>query len=85
MHPLEEKLRHVFAKALGLQPSDVSAGSSPATIRTWDSLRHVELILAIEDAFGVVFDAAEVFGLTTFGGIHAQLATKLGAPAPITP
>ena len=82
MQTLEEKLKDVFAQQLNVDPADLSPDSSPTTLRAWDSLKHVELVLAIEDAFGVVFDAAEIFGLTTFGGIHAQLGAKLAtAPA----
>lgn len=82
MITLEEKLKNVFATQLNVATAEISAATSPTTLAAWDSLKHVELILAIEDAFGVVFDAAEVFGLTSFGGILAQLSTKLGtAPA----
>jgi acyl carrier protein len=79
MPTLEEKLKDVFAQQLNIAAADVSDAASPSTVAAWDSLKHVELILAIEDAFGVVFDAAEVFGLTSFGGILAQLGAKLGA------
>jgi acyl carrier protein len=85
MITLEEKLKNVFATQLNVATAQLSAATSPTTLATWDSLKHVELILAIEDAFGVVFDAAEVFGLTSFGGILAQLSTKLGTAPAIAP
>lgn len=77
MPSTEEALKRIFAQQLTVQVSDLSADSSPSTIATWDSLRHVELILAIEDAFAVTFDAAEVFALTSLGGIHELLKSKL--------
>lgn len=85
MPTTEEKLKTLFARQLNVEPSALSADSSPATIGTWDSLKHVELILAIEDAFAIAFEAAEVFGLTSFGGIHAMLNEKLGTAPTIVP
>lgn len=78
MLTMEAKLKEVFAKQFNIAPETISAVSSPSTIGTWDSLNHIELILQVEDAFGVGFGPSEVFGLTSFGDIHSTLAAKLG-------
>jgi acyl carrier protein len=47
------KLEEVFASVLSLDPTQVTDGSSPATVKKWDSLRHMKLIVALEKAYGV--------------------------------
>lgn len=69
-------LREVFADVLRVDAASIDANSSTKTTRNWDSLRHVELVVAIEERFGVSFSAAEVFALTSVQGFCDVLAKK---------
>jgi len=44
----------------------------------WDSLKHIEVVFALEDALGVTFDAAELGELTDVDSIVAA-AERHGA------
>ena len=71
-----QALKKIFSEVLRVGPDDISPTSSTKTLRHWDSLRHVELVVAIEETFGVSFSAAEVFGLTSVQGFCDMLARK---------
>jgi acyl carrier protein len=43
----------------------VDAGVSTETLPAWDSLRHIEVIFAVEDAFGVQFPEETLGELTS--------------------
>jgi acyl carrier protein len=43
---------------------------------TWDSLRHMEIVVAIEEKFGVDFEALELMELTSLRDIMRMLGTK---------
>jgi acyl carrier protein len=43
----------------------VDAGASTETLPAWDSLRHIEVIFAVEDAFGVQFPEETLGELTS--------------------
>lgn len=73
---LPDGLKQVFAKVLRVRPEEVDAHSSTKTTRNWDSLRHVELVVAIEEKYGVAFSASEVFALTSVQGFLDILARK---------
>ena len=45
----------------------------------WDSLNHVNLMILIEDEFGVRFTTAEVSGLQDVGELKRLLASKASA------
>lgn len=49
----QEKLKNVVATVLNVDVSRIDADASSDTIESWDSLRHMNLVLALEDEFGV--------------------------------
>ena len=71
-----DKMRALVAKVLDMPPEDVTLASSTRNTRHWDSLRHVELVVEIEEAYGVSFAATEVFALTSVRGFCDMLARK---------
>jgi acyl carrier protein len=69
-------LEELFARTLGEPVGLFSDDSSPATVRSWDSLRHIELVMAAEAAYGVRFETAEVATIRTFGCMRGILRRK---------
>lgn len=49
----EQKLKEVLARIFNVNVTMITEDASPDTIENWDSLRHMSLILALEEAFGV--------------------------------
>ena len=43
---------------------------------TWDSFRHLQLILSIEDEYGVQFDPQKIPELTTVAKVQLALEEK---------
>jgi acyl carrier protein len=70
---LDERLRSVFASVFGLDPARVQDDDSYETIPEWDSVNHINLILALEAEFGVEFDPGEIAELGSVAAIRARL------------
>jgi acyl carrier protein len=71
-----EKLSNIF-KVLFNRPDlklhdDLSAKDVPG----WDSFNHVNLIISIEEEFGVRFSNDEVGGMQNVGNLKTLLASK---------
>ena len=47
--------------------------STPLVVSNWNSLAHVQIILELERAFGVMFDADEIASLASVGAMMAAL------------
>jgi len=61
-----EKLLAAFRKGLALPASyDVTRAES-ASLPQWDSVGHLQLMVAIEDSFGVRLKPADVVELTSY-------------------
>jgi acyl carrier protein len=48
-----EQLKAVMAYLFGCSPGEIPDDADPQTLAGWDSLRQVELMIAIETEFGV--------------------------------
>jgi acyl carrier protein len=71
---MNDRIRKVIADVLGVPATVVGDDASPKTIESWDSLRQMSLIVALESEFNVLFDDAVVTSLQSFGAIKSALA-----------
>lgn len=62
----KERLKVVFAQALDLDPGTRIEELRYRDIDKWDSLGHMALVAAIEDAFDVQFDTDQVIDMSAF-------------------
>ena len=75
---MDEQLKQVFDDVFGLGPDAIDDEASPHTIEAWDSVGHLNLILALESAFDIQFEAEEIPELATFGAIRERLKATVG-------
>jgi acyl carrier protein len=60
----------IFAQVFGRAPAQFDDDTAPANVEGWDSVRHVELVVALEERFGCMFDPDEVPELTSLARIE---------------
>ena len=71
-----ERIRAVLADVFACPVADIPDDASPETLADWDSLRHLELMLAIEMEFGVTVDSAALAELTSVDAIADYLGEQ---------
>jgi acyl carrier protein len=57
---MQDRIKAVMAQIFNVDIGAINAESSPENVERWDSLRHMQLIMAIEDEFGVTFSDDEI-------------------------
>lgn len=75
----EDKLKQVMATILQVEVSVIDADSSIDNIPNWDSLRHMNLVLALEEEFGVVIPDEDAGNVTSYELIKLVLEDLLKA------
>lgn len=70
------RLEEVFAAVLKVPPDTIEDGTSPKTHHRWSSLRHVEIIARLEQAFKVRFSNPEIAAMTSVGAVREILGRK---------
>jgi acyl carrier protein len=69
----EQKLRELLSKIFEVPLSAISENASPDTIETWDSLRHMNLVVALEQAFDVELSDDQVVEILSYKLIRIVL------------
>lgn len=64
---IEEQILLIASRIFKTPADQLSAGSSPDNVAGWDSLGHVNLVMDLEQAFGVSFSTLEVMNLPNLG------------------
>lgn len=59
MSAVNERCAQVMAQVMKIDPSDVGDDASPETLDQWDSLSHVQLVLALEKEFDIKISPEE--------------------------
>jgi acyl carrier protein len=70
------QLYSIIGKVLGVDSATLSDDSNAQNTPKWDSLRHIEVVFAIENAFHVRFTMPEIAGLRKLGDIRQLLVAK---------
>lgn len=73
MEPIT-KIQEVFRSVFDDPTIQIDAASSPDTIADWDSFANIQLIAAIEEAFGVKFTVEEAVELNSVADILRKVA-----------
>lgn len=77
MMNIRERLQEIFRDVFDDASIVIHAGMTADDIEDWDSLSHVRLILAIENAFNLKFTVPEIMNLRNAGEIMLLLQKKL--------
>ncbi len=70
------QLYNIIGKVLGVDPASLNEESNAQNTPKWDSLRHIEVIFAVESAFHVRFTMPEIANLRKLGDIRKLLLAK---------
>ncbi|MGC9954215.1 MAG: acyl carrier protein [Rhizomicrobium sp.] len=75
LHAVETFIRDLFDEYSGPVTRQLTAKD----VRQWDSLGHVQLMVAIEQAFGIRFNSNEVRKFANVGELVDAIAGKKAA------
>ncbi len=71
-----EKLNEIFIDVLDLDECELQEGTSANDFEEWDSLSHIQLIVAIEKTFGIRFSAKEIMSFENVGCLVDAIMIK---------
>lgn len=78
MEELLAKLQIVFRDVLDNEDIVLSTAMTADDIEEWDSLSHIQLIVAVEKAFGIRFNSREILSWNNVGEMLLSIRTHLG-------
>ena len=72
----EKQIVQVIADVLNIPADQVTPDRSPQNVEGWDSVQHLNLVLAIEQAAGIQLDPEEIERMQSVGGILEVVRRK---------
>ncbi len=73
-----EKLNEIFTDVLDLDKCELTDRTSADDIEEWDSLSHIQLIVAIEKEFKIRFSSLEIMKWRNVGELVDSIMSKIG-------
>jgi acyl carrier protein len=77
MNQIKERIRNVMAIIFEIDSKHIKDSAEPGIIESWDSLRHMNLIVALEEEFGIIFSDDEITELLNMELITSIISDKL--------
>ena len=62
---IKDRARVILAKALKTDPKSIDDNASQMDLSNWDSVRHMNVVIGLENDFGIEFEDSELANLTS--------------------
>ena len=73
---VRDRLQTVFRETFDDDSIELADEMTAEDLDDWDSVSHISLVLAVERAFGVTLNAAEIGSLENVGAMIALLRAR---------
>jgi acyl carrier protein len=70
---IENRIKTVMSSVLNISKSEINNKTSSDTIKSWDSLKHMNIIVGLEEEFDIEFDADEIGNLLNYELIRVYI------------
>ena len=74
-----EHLTEIFRTMFNMPDLEIRDDLTASDVPGWDSFNHINLIISIEEEFGIRFTSEEVSGMKNAGDLKRILALKIAA------
>ncbi len=66
---IQERVIKIIASIMNVPQESLDESSSPESVDRWESMKHINLVLAIEEEFNIQFDDEQISQLYDVGSI----------------
>ena len=77
---MEDKLRILLSVLLGVDVERIDNATSSDTMEEWDSLKQMNIVVAVEDEFDIQVDEEESILSNSYQSLLELINSKTGKP-----
>lgn len=74
---IEHRIVEIMAGILDIPESRIDDSLTVEDVEDWDSMRHINLVMAFEEEFGVEFNEEEILQMLSLNAIRTLIGGKL--------
>jgi len=71
---LSDQIKGIMAKVFEINVSEITDDATPEIIEKWNSLGHMNLIIALEEEFKITFEDEQIVELVSFSAINEEIS-----------
>ena len=76
---MNERVFRVVAQVMGVPAESINQDSSPDNVKSWDSLKQLNLVLALEEEFEVQFSQQQILEMLSVALVVEVLKEALNS------
>lgn len=73
---MKEKILSIISTIMEVNINDLNENSSNKNVENWDSLRHMNLIVSLEEEFDVEFTDDQIVTISNYNDIVAAIESQ---------
>ena len=73
---MKDELKKIVSDTIGVPEELMSEESSVENLETWDSLAHLNIIMSLEQVFGIAISPMEAIEMTSLGSMRRVLRDR---------
>ena len=73
---MEDEIKNIMSAVFGVPADSINNESSSTTIESWDSLKHIHLVVSLEEEFEITFSNEEIAEIMNYSLIKSVLIEK---------
>jgi acyl carrier protein len=78
-----DQLNVLFEEVIDAGPVCLSDATVPTDVDGWDSLNHIQLVVAMEKHFDIRFTSEEILAWQNVGEVIDCILAKVSVPGPV--
>jgi acyl carrier protein len=73
---MKSKIKDIMSAVFEVNASDIPDTANTSNVENWDSLNHMNLVVALEQEFNITFDDEEIVQITSLDTIEKVVSRK---------
>jgi len=70
---MDKRIKETLSSVFKVSVEEINEAATPYSIKNWDSLNHIKMIIALEEEFSIEFDQPEIEAMISFDIIKATI------------
>lgn len=74
---IEDRIRSVMSAVLAVPAEEIDDDTSTESIESWDSMKHMNMIVGLEEEFDIEFSDDDIVDMNSFSLIVEAVSDKV--------
>jgi acyl carrier protein len=75
---MKDKIKEIMSLVFSIPADSIKDDASTQNLENWDSLNHMNLVVALEQEFQIRFEDDEIIKIVSFNEVANNVTAKLG-------